>query len=58
VEVINLDEKFGRFNEHWKPKILARLNDYHVKAVKLQGAFVWHKHDETDELFLVPRAAS
>ena len=57
MEVINLDEKFGRFNEHWKPKILARLNDYHVKAVKLQGAFVWHKHDETDELFLVTKGS-
>lgn len=57
MEVINLDEKFGRFSEHWKPKILASLNDYHIKAVKLQGAFVWHKHAETDELFLVTKGS-
>jgi mannose-6-phosphate isomerase-like protein (cupin superfamily) len=55
VEVVNLEEKFARFSEHWSPKILARLNDYEVKAVKLQGEFVWHRHDETDELFLVTK---
>jgi mannose-6-phosphate isomerase-like protein (cupin superfamily) len=55
LEVVNLEEKFARFSEHWSPKILARLNDYHVKAVKLLGEFVWHRHDETDELFLVTR---
>jgi mannose-6-phosphate isomerase-like protein (cupin superfamily) len=55
MEVVNLEDKFGRFSEHWQPKILARLNDYHIKAVKLQGEFVWHKHDETDELFLVTK---
>ena len=53
MEVVNLEDKFARFSEHWSPKILARLNDYHVKAVKLRGEFVWHKHDTTDELFLV-----
>ena len=53
MEVVNLEDKFTRFGEHWSPKILARLNDYHVKAVKLQGEFVWHKHDETDDFFLV-----
>ena len=53
MEVVNLEDKFARFSEHWSPKIIARLNDYHVKAVKLQGEFVWHKHDGTDELFLV-----
>jgi mannose-6-phosphate isomerase-like protein (cupin superfamily) len=55
LEVVNLAEKFARFGEHWSPKILARLNDYHVKAVKLLGEFVWHRHHETDELFLVTR---
>ena len=55
MEVVNLEEKFARFSEHWSPKILARLNGYHVKAVKLLGEFVWHRHDETDELFLVTR---
>ena len=55
MDVVNLEDKFGRISEQWSPKILAQLNDYHVKAVKLQGEFVWHKHDETDELFLVTK---
>jgi mannose-6-phosphate isomerase-like protein (cupin superfamily) len=57
MDVINLEDKFGRFGDHWSPKILAKLNDYHVKAVKLLGEFIWHKHDETDELFLVTKGA-
>jgi mannose-6-phosphate isomerase-like protein (cupin superfamily) len=57
LEVVNLEDKFARFSEHWSPKILARLNDYHVKAVKLQGEFVWHRHVETDELFLVTKGS-
>jgi mannose-6-phosphate isomerase-like protein (cupin superfamily) len=57
LEVVNLENKFARFSEHWSPKIIARLNDYHVKAVKLQGEFVWHKHDQTDELFLVTKGS-
>jgi mannose-6-phosphate isomerase-like protein (cupin superfamily) len=52
---INLKDKFARFSEQWSPKNVARLNDYHVKVVKLQGEFVWHSHEETDELFLVHR---
>ncbi len=55
MQVINLEDKFARFSEHWSPKILAKLNDYHVKAVKLQGEFVWHRHDDTDELFVVTK---
>jgi mannose-6-phosphate isomerase-like protein (cupin superfamily) len=55
MDVVNLEEKFAAFGEHWQPKILARLNDYHIKAVKLQGEFVWHRHVETDELFLVTK---
>ena len=57
MDVVNLEDKFGRIGEQWSPKILAQLNDYHVKAVKLQGEFVWHKHDETDELFLVTKGS-
>ena len=57
MEVVNLEDKFGRFSEHWQPKILAQVNDYHVKAVKLRGELVWHKHDETDELFLVTKGS-
>jgi mannose-6-phosphate isomerase-like protein (cupin superfamily) len=53
MSAINLDEKFSQFDEHWAPKIIARLNDLHVKAVKLQGAFVWHAHADTDEMFMV-----
>jgi mannose-6-phosphate isomerase-like protein (cupin superfamily) len=53
MQAINLAEKFALFGEHWTPKVIARLNDLHIKAVKLQGAFVWHAHPETDELFYV-----
>ncbi|MBV0916810.1 cupin domain-containing protein [Mycobacteroides chelonae] len=51
--VVDLGEKLALFSELWSPKVVARLNDYEVKVVKLSGEFVWHKHDETDELFLV-----
>jgi hypothetical protein len=50
---VDLAEKLSLFSDHWSPKVVARLNDYEVKVVKLHGEFVWHKHDETDELFLV-----
>jgi mannose-6-phosphate isomerase-like protein (cupin superfamily) len=53
IQVVNLGKKFGLFQEHWKPKIVAELNDSYVKAVKLKGEFVWHHHDKKDELFLV-----
>jgi mannose-6-phosphate isomerase-like protein (cupin superfamily) len=52
-EHINLAEKLGAFSEHWAPKIVARYNDNEVRLVKTDGEFVWHKHDETDELFLI-----
>jgi mannose-6-phosphate isomerase-like protein (cupin superfamily) len=50
---INLDERFARFSDTWSPKVVARLNDYEIKLVRLDGEFVWHTHDDTDELFLV-----
>jgi len=50
---INLQEKLSKFSEHWSPKIIAQMNDYHFKVVKVQGEFVWHDHHETDEVFLV-----
>lgn len=53
TDKINLGEKFATFNDHWSPKILTELNDFHIKAVKFEGEFVWHKHDDTDELFWV-----
>ena len=53
TSAINLTEKLAKFDDHWSPKIIAQMNDYHFKLVKLQGAFVWHSHAETDEVFLV-----
>jgi mannose-6-phosphate isomerase-like protein (cupin superfamily) len=50
---VNLNEQFGRFNDHWSPKIVASVNDYDVKVVKVRGEFVWHQHEGTDEFFLV-----
>jgi len=50
---INFEEKFGKFSEHWSPRIIAQMNDYHFKIVKVQGEFVWHDHPETDEVFMV-----
>jgi mannose-6-phosphate isomerase-like protein (cupin superfamily) len=50
---INLLEKLSKFSEHWSPKIIAQMNDYHIKLAKVQGEFIWHNHPETDELFLV-----
>ncbi len=53
MEIVNLREKFERFGDYWSPKIVGELNDSYVKAVKLKGEFVWHHHDNEDELFLV-----
>ncbi len=50
---INLDEKCSKFSDHCSPKIIAQMNDYHFKLVKFQGDFVWHRHVDTDEVFLV-----
>lgn len=50
---INFLEKLAKFSEHWSPKIIAQMNDYHFKLVKVQGEFVWHQHAETDEVFLI-----
>lgn len=50
---VNFQEKLSKFSEHWSPKIVAQMNDYHFKVVKVQGEFVWHDHSETDEVFLV-----
>jgi mannose-6-phosphate isomerase-like protein (cupin superfamily) len=51
--IINLEEKLDKIQDFWSPKIVAQMNDYHLKLVKLQGDFVWHAHPETDELFYV-----
>ena len=50
---INLDEKFGLFREHWRPKVIASLNGQEVKVIKVKGEFPWHQHENEDEFFLV-----
>ena len=52
-KVINIKEKFGKFDDLWSPKIISVMNDYEFKLVKVKDDFVWHKHDETDEVFIV-----
>jgi mannose-6-phosphate isomerase-like protein (cupin superfamily) len=52
-EIVDLAERLTRVDQHWSPKVVARLNDYEIKVVKVRGEFVWHTHDDTDELFLV-----
>ncbi|MCH7574174.1 MAG: cupin domain-containing protein [Candidatus Marinimicrobia bacterium] len=53
VKKVNLADKFALFSEHWSPKVVGELNGQEVKLAKLQGEFIWHRHDEADELFLV-----
>jgi mannose-6-phosphate isomerase-like protein (cupin superfamily) len=53
AEKVNLAEKLALFDEHWQPKVVARFNDNDVRIVKVKGEFVWHKHDDTDDVFLV-----
>jgi mannose-6-phosphate isomerase-like protein (cupin superfamily) len=50
---INFSAKFSLFDERWQPKVIAEMNDYQFKIVKLQGDFIWHSHPETDETFIV-----
>jgi mannose-6-phosphate isomerase-like protein (cupin superfamily) len=56
-EVVNLAEKLAAFSDHWNPRIVGRYNGNEVRVSKLKGEFVWHSHEETDELFLVLRGA-
>jgi mannose-6-phosphate isomerase-like protein (cupin superfamily) len=51
--VVDIAEKFSLFSEHWSPKVVATLNDYEIKLARIKGEFVWHTHDDTDELFLI-----
>lgn len=53
IEKKNLEEKFSKINEYYKPRIAGELNENHVKLAKLKGDFIWHKHENEDELFLV-----
>ncbi len=52
-KTIRLAEKFASFTDQWAPKVVAEMGGYHFKLAKLEGDFVWHKHDDTDEAFLV-----
>ncbi len=52
---VSLSEKFARFTEHWRPRVVAELNGQEVKVIKVQGTFPWHHHEREDELFLVWR---
>jgi mannose-6-phosphate isomerase-like protein (cupin superfamily) len=53
MDKVNLIEKFSIFSEHWSPKIVGELNGQHIKLVKFKGEFVWHHHDDEDEMFYV-----
>lgn len=53
MKKVNIDEKLRSFSDHWNPRVVGELNGQQVKAVKLKGEFVWHHHDNEDELFLV-----
>ena len=52
-KAINFREKLGRIAEHWQPRVVAEMNDYQFKLVKLEGDFIWHDHRDTDETFIV-----
>ena len=53
MSIVNIEQKLSLFSDHWSPKIVGELNGQHVKLAKLKGPFVWHKHEEEDELFFV-----
>jgi len=53
MHTVNIAQKFSQFNELWSPKVLGEINDSYIKAVKVAGEFVWHHHDDEDEMFLV-----
>ncbi|MGE5114151.1 MAG: cupin domain-containing protein [Acidobacteriaceae bacterium] len=53
IRVINFAEKFSTFSDYWSPRIAGELNDNYVKLAKLKGEFVWHHHEQEDEMFLV-----
>ena len=53
MDKVNIDEKLAQIDQHWFPARVASVDDFDIKVVKLQGEFVWHKHDNEDELFMV-----
>jgi mannose-6-phosphate isomerase-like protein (cupin superfamily) len=52
---VDIDAKFASIHDRWAPKIIGEINDFHLKAAKVEGEFVWHTHEDTDEFFLVRR---
>lgn len=50
---INLGDKFEKFSDHWSPRVIAEMNDYQFKLAKIEGEFIWHRHADTDEVFIV-----
>jgi mannose-6-phosphate isomerase-like protein (cupin superfamily) len=52
-KAINFKDKFTKFSEQWSPRVIAEMNDYQFKLVKVEGEFVWHDHPDTDEVFIV-----
>lgn len=57
LQPVNFEQKFALFDDLWAPRIVAQMNDYHLKVVKVAGEFVWHSHPETDEVFIVLEGA-
>lgn len=53
MQAINLAEKLSTFSEHWQPRVVGQFNGHDLMVVKVKGEFVWHKHDDTDDFFLV-----
>ena len=53
MKKINFKSKFKKFEDHWSPKVIAEMNDYQFKLVKIEKDFIWHQHDDTDEVFIV-----
>ena len=54
---INFDEKLTKFSDHWSPRVVAEMNDYQFKLVKIKDEFIWHNHDDTDEVFIVVKGS-
>lgn len=57
MPAINLAEKLTLFSEHWSPRVVAEMNDYQFKLAKLEGEFIWHNHEDTDEVFIVVKGS-
>jgi mannose-6-phosphate isomerase-like protein (cupin superfamily) len=53
MKKLNLEDKLSKFSHHWSPKVIAEMNDYQFKLVRIEGEFVWHDHPDTDEVFIV-----